>query len=223
VENEVIKTSPLSGIYRNHPVNIIEVSGWHIAGNFGDIEREQDNLKKGAVIVDWSHIGKISLSQGNASAAAEKVLKGSSKIEPLNSMADSKIAVLRLTINDYLILCQPNMEKNVLEKIDSKVTTVTDQSGSNGCLVLGGPRRDEVLERSTAVDLRRDRVVAGSVIQSSIHTINMTLYRTNNFDIIVHPRNLSESLYDALIDVGIGVGLVPAGIETIPVSFEKEK
>tara|TARA_Y100001947_G_scaffold92037_1_gene78533 strand:- start:386 stop:1057 length:672 start_codon:yes stop_codon:yes gene_type:complete len=223
VENEVIKTSPLSGIYRNHPVNIIEVSGWHIAGNFGDIEREQDNLKKGAVIVDWSHIGKISLSQGNASAAAEKVLKGSSKIEPLNSMADSKMAVLRLTKNDYLILCQPGMEKNVLEKIDPGLTTVTDQSGSNGCLVLGGPRRDEVLERSTAVDLRRDRVVAGSVIQSSIHTINMTLYRTNNFDIIVHPRNLSESLYDALIDVGIGVGLVPAGIETIPVSFEKEK
>ena len=219
----MIKTSPLSGIYRNHPVNIIEVSGWHIAGNFGDIEREQDNLKNGAVIVDWSHIGKISLSRGNASAASEKVLKGSSKIEPLNSMADSKMAVLRLTKNDYLILCQPDMEKNVLEKIDPELTTVTDQSGSNGCLVLGGPRRDEVLERSTAVDLRRDRVVAGSVIQSSVHTINMTLYRTNNFDIIVHPRNLSESLYDALIDVGIGVGLVPAGIETIPVSFEKEK
>ena len=219
----MIKTSPLSGIYRNHPVNIIEVSGWHIAGNFGDIEREQDNLKKGAVLVDWSHIGKISLSLGNASAASEKVLKGSSKIEPLNSMADSKMAVLRLTKNDYLILCQPDMEKNVLEKIDPELTTVTDQSGSNGCLVLGGPRRDEVLERSTAVDLRRDRVVAGSVIQSSVHTINMTLYRTNNFDIIVHTRNLTESLYDALIDVGIGVGLVPAGIETITVSFEKEK
>ena len=172
----MIKTSPLSGIYRNHPVNIIEVSGWHIAGNFGDTECEQENLKKGAVLVDWSHIGKISLSRGNASAAAEKALKGSSKIEPLSSIADSKMALLRLTNNDYLILCQPGMKINVLEKIDSKVTTVTDQSGSNGCLVLGGPRRDEVLERSTAVDLRRDRVVAGSVIQSSIHTINMTLY-----------------------------------------------
>ena len=219
----MIKTSPLSGIYLNHAVNIIEVSGWHIAGNFGDTERELENLKKGAVLVDWSHIGKISLSRGNASAAAEKALKGSSKIEPLNSIADSEIAVLRLTNNDYLILCNPGMEKNVLEKIDSKVTTVTNQSGANGCLVLGGPRRDEVLERSTAVDLRRDRVVAGSVIQSSIHTINMTLYRTKNLDIIVHPRNLTESLYDALMDVGIGVGLVPAGIETIPVSFEKEK
>ena len=219
----MIKTSPLSGIYRNHPVNMIEVSVWHIAGNFGDTEREQENLKKGAVLVDWSRIGKISLSRGKAAAAAEKALKGSSKIEPLNSIADSEIAVLRLTNNDYLILCNPGMEKNVLEKIDSKVTTVTNQSGANGCLVFGGPRRDEVLERSTAVDLRRDRVVAGSVIQSSIHTINMTLYRTNNLDIIVHPRNLTESLYDALMDVGIGVGLVPAGIETIPVSFEKDK
>ncbi len=219
----MIKTSPLSGIYRNHPVNMIEVSGWHIAKNFGDTEHELENLKKGAVLVDWSHIGKISLSRGNASAEAEKVLKGSSKIEPLNSISDSKIAVLRLTNNDYLILSHPGMENNVLEKIDSNLTTVTDQSGSNGCLVLGGPRRDEVLERSTAVDLRRDRVVSGSVIQSSIHTINMTLYRTNNLDIIVHPRNLTESLYDALMDVGIGVGLVPAGIETISVSFEKEK
>ena len=219
----MIKTSPLSGIYRNHPVNNVEVSGWHIAANFGDTEREQENLKKGAVLVDWSHIGKISLSRGDAPSAAEKALKGSSKIEPLNSIADSKMALLRLTNNDYLILCHTGMEKNVLDKIDSKITTVTDQSGSNGCLVVGGPRREEVLERSTAVDLRRDRVVAGSVIQSSIHTINMTLYRTNNFDIIVHPRNLTESLYDALMDVGIGVGLVPAGIETIPVSFEKEK
>ena len=217
------KISPLSGIYRNYPVNIIEVSGWQIAGNFGDAGKEQEYLKKGAVLVDWSHIGKISLSRGDAAAAAEKILKGSSKIEPLSSISDSKMAILRLTKNDYMILCQPGMEKILLEKIDSRSTTVTDQSGSNGCLVLGGPRRDEVLERSTAVDLRRDRVVAGDVIQSSIHTINMTLYRTNNFDIIVHPRNLTESLYDALIDVGIGVGLVPAGIDTIAVSFEKDK
>ena len=88
---------------------------------------------------------------------------------------------------------------------------------------MGGPRRDEVLQRSTAVDLRRDKVVAGSVLQSSIHTVGMTLYRTKNFDIMVHPRNLSESLYDALMDVGIGVGMVPGGIATVPVSFEKDK
>jgi len=219
----VIKTSPLSGIYRNHPVKLTEVSGWEIAKNFGNDERELIHLSQESVLVDWSHIGKISFSGGDAAKAAEQVFSGASEIEPLKSSSNQDMAVLCLTRNDYLILCQSGMETALLGKIDHKITTVTNQTGSQGCLVLGGPRRDEVLQRSTAMDLRRDRVVAGSVIQSSVHTVGMTLYRTKNFDIMVHPRNLSESLYDALIDVGIGVGLVPCGISTVPVSFEEGK
>ena len=219
----MIKTSPLSGIYRNHPVKLTEVSGWEIAKNFGNDERELIHLSQESVLVDWSHIGKISFSGGDAAKAAEQVFSGASEIEPLKSSSNQDMAVLCLTRNDYLILCQSGMETALLEKIDHKITTVTNQTGSQGCLVLGGPRRDEVLQRSTAMDLRRDRVVAGSVIQSSIHTVGMTLYRTKNFDIMVHPRNLSESLYDALMDVGIGVGLVPCGISTVQVSFEEGK
>lgn len=219
----MIKTSPLSGIYRNHPVKLTEVSGWEIAKNFGNDERELIHLSQESVLVDWSHIGKISFSGGDAAKAAEQVFSGASEIEPLKSSSNQDMAVLCLTRNDYLILCQSGMETALLEKIDHKITTVINQTGSQGCLVLGGPRRDEVLQRSTAMDLRRDRVVAGSVIQSSIHTVGMTLYRTKNFDIMVHPRNLSESLYDALMDVGIGVGLVPCGISTVPVSFEEGK
>ena len=219
----MIKTSPLSGIYRNHPVKLTEVSGWEIAENFGNNERESQHLNQECVLVDWSHIGKISLSGGDAPKAAEQVFSGSSKLKPLQSASNTDLVVLCLTRNDFLILCQSGMETALLDKIDQKITTVTDQTGSQGCLVLGGPRRDEVLQRSTAVDLRRDKVTAGSVLQSSIHTVGMTLYRTKNFDIMVHPRNLSESLYDALIDVGIGVGLVPGGISTIPVSFEEGK
>ena len=219
----MIKTSPLSGIYRNHPVKLTEVSGWEIAKNFGNDERELIHLSQESVLVDWSHIGKISFSGGDAAKAAEQVFSGASEIEPLKSSSNQDMAVLCLTRNDYLILCQSGMETALLGKIDHKITTVTNQTGSQGCLVLGGPRRDEVLQRSTAMDLRRDRVVAGSVIQSSIHTVGMTLYRTKNFDIMVHPRNLSESLYDALMDVGIGVGLIPCGISTVPVSFEEGK
>ena len=219
----MIKTSPLSGIYRNHPVKLTEDSGWQIAENFGNDERESQHLHNDSVLVDWSHIGKISLSGGDASKAAELIFKDASKLEPLKTLSNKDIAVLRLTGNDYLILCQPGMETELLKKIDPKITTVIDQTGSQGCIVLGGPRRDEVLQRSTAVDLRRDKVVAGSVLQSSIHTVGMTLYRTKNFDIMLHPRNLSEFLYDALMDVGIGIGLVPGGINTVPVSFEEGK
>jgi len=190
----VIKTSPLSGIYRNHPVTLTEVSGWEIAENFGNNERESKHLSQESILVDWSHIGKISLSRGDAAKAAEQVFPGASKLTPLQSASNKDMVVLRLTRNDYLILCQPGMEADLIKKIDPKTTTVIDQTGSQG-----------------------------SVLQSSIHTVGMTLYRTKNFDIMVHPRNLSESLYDALMDVGIGVGLVPGGISTVPVSFEEGK
>ena len=219
----MIKTSPLSGIYRKFPVELTEISGWQIAETFGDKKKELEHLSKDSVIVDWSHIGKISISQGNASIAAEEIFPGSSKIDPLHSLSNSEVVVMRLTKNDYLLLCKPGIEEDIISKIDHKITTVIDQTGAQACLVLGGPRRDEILQRSTAVDLRRDRVISGSVIQSSIHTINMTLYRTKNFEVIVHPRNLSESLFDALIDVGIGVGLIPSGISIVPVSFEESK
>ena len=219
----MIKTSPLSGIYRNHSVKLTEVSGWQIAEHFGDEERDNKHLLHDCVLVDWSHIGKISLSLGNAAKASKQVFPEASELEPLKTLSNPDTAVLRLTQNDYFILCEPGTETDLLKKLDSEITTIIDQTGSQGCLVLGGPRRNEVLERSTAIDLRRDRVPAGSVIQSSIHTINMTLYRTKNFEIIIHPRHLSESLYDALMDVGIGVGLVPAGIATVPVSFEEGK
>lgn len=219
----MIKTSPMSGIYRNYPVKLAEFFGWQIAENFGNEEKEFEHLNNACVLVDWSHIGKISLSQGDAPSVAENILPGTSKIKPLNSLSNSDMAVLRLTMNDYLILCQPGMEVDLLSKIDSNNTTVVNQTGSQGCLVLGGPRRDEVLQRSTAVDLRRDKVSSGSVLQSSIHTINMTFFRTMNFEIIIHPRNLSESLYNSIMDVGIGVGLIPSGISIVPVSFEERK
>ena len=162
----MIKTSPLSGIYRNHSVKLTEVSGWQIAEHFGDEERDKKNLLHDCVLVDWSHIGKISLSLGNAAKASKQVFPEASELEPLKTLSNPDTAVLRLTQNDYFILCESGTETGLLKKLDSEITTIIDQTGSQGCLVLGGPRRNEVLERSTAVDLRRDRVTAGTVIQS---------------------------------------------------------
>ncbi len=219
----LLKRSALSGVYRMNGAKTTTVAGWDIAESFGDASREQKQLAEGAVLVDWSHIGKLTLSRGDAAAVAEQAVAGASKAEVLGTVGSPDQVALRLTPNDYQLLCQPGQEQSLLEKLDPAKSTVTDSTGALACFALGGPRRDEVLERSTAVDLRRDKVGTGSVIQLTIHTIHCTLYRTETLEIITHARSLSESLYDGLMDVGVGVGLVPAGLATIPVSFEKEK
>lgn len=215
----LLKHSPLSGIYRQYPVHLTEQQGWQMADHFGKPDQEQRQLEQGAVLVDWSHLGKISVSGQLAAQTLERLWPGAGEIAPLTTIREGDRVALRLTANDYLLLTRPGMEMTWLNQIDPSVVTTINQTGAMGCFVLAGPRRDEVLERSTAMDLRRDRVVPGAVIQTTVHTIRCTLYRTSAWEIIVHPRSLSESLFVALMDVGMGVGLMPAGLTTLPVQF----
>ena len=46
----LIKNSPLSGIYRRHSANTVEVSGWLMADDFGNPEKEQKHLQEQCVI-----------------------------------------------------------------------------------------------------------------------------------------------------------------------------
>ena len=64
------KNSSLSGIYRRYSTEVTEIAGWRIAKHFGSPEKETKHLKNQCVLVDWSHLGKISLSRGNAADVA---------------------------------------------------------------------------------------------------------------------------------------------------------
>jgi heterotetrameric sarcosine oxidase gamma subunit len=136
---------------------------------------------------------------------------------PLTAAVDVAGAILRLTPNDWMVLLNPGETTDFLAEINSTAATVIDVTGALGCFALAGPNRMAVLERSTALNLRTDHAPPGSVRQTTIHTIRCTLYRRPELDLILHPRSFSESLFEALLDVGMGVGLLPTGLGTLPI------
>jgi glycine cleavage system aminomethyltransferase T len=216
----LIKHSPIAEIYQRHPVQITRIEGWEIAHHFGNPEQEMQQLKTGSVLADWSHIGKLSVSGTAAAAYVEQLFSGAGAIAPLTTHQTSDAAILRLTANDYLILCHAGAEADLLDRITHPKISVINQTGAMGCFVLAGIRRDDVLERSTAMNLRRDIITPGSVLQTTLHTIRCTFYRTPKWEVIIHPRNLSVSLFEALTDVGMRVGLRPTGVGVLPVLLE---
>ncbi len=217
------KISPLESAYQQNHAHFITTEGWSIPAHCGNQEKEKAQLETGSVLVDWSHIGKITLRGNDAQTAAEQVDSAASSLKPLQSCATDDVAMLRLTQDEFMILCQPEKEAAVLASAQAADTGVLSHGGGLGCLVLAGKRRDEVIECSSAMNLRRDIVPAGSVVQTTIHTIPCTIYRTFSMDILVHSRDFSESLFDALMDVGHGVGLIPSGIAILPVSFSSKQ
>jgi heterotetrameric sarcosine oxidase gamma subunit len=217
---ELTKSGPLTAIYRQRGIPLTDLAGWRIAEHFGDPESEKRNLQTGSLLADWSHIGKISLYGRGAAAEAVKMDARAAGLDPLRALGTRDTALLRLVEDEFLILCQAGMEDSVLRRFDEKNTVVLNETGALACFALGGKRRDEVLERSTAMDLRRDRVGIGSTVRTTVHTIPCTIFRTRDLDILVHPRDFSQSLFEGLLDVGQGVGLVPSGIASLPVLFD---
>jgi heterotetrameric sarcosine oxidase gamma subunit len=167
------------------------------------------------------HLGKWAISGPAAGQIAERWLPGAAAIAPLTSLGQSGLVGLRLSPQDYLLLSLSDhpLLATLRAAEQPPEAALVDQSGALGCFALAGPRRDEVLERSSAMDLRRDRTPPGTALQTTLHTIGCTLYRQAEFDLILPPRSLAEALFEALIDVGGSVGLRPAGIVTLPIEL----
>ena len=64
----LIKNSPLSGIYRRHSANTVEVSGWLMADDFGNPEKEQKHLQEQCVYEGVSLSDQIDEGQGRETA-----------------------------------------------------------------------------------------------------------------------------------------------------------
>jgi aminomethyltransferase len=215
----LVKRSPLAAHYRARNVAIGMIDGWEMALHCGDPAAEARALAEGSVLVDWSHIGKIQIRGRDAADQAERLWSGAGDLARLNAAGDERLAVLRLAQDEFLALCEAGRCGEHLARLEEGSSAICDCSGALGALLLAGARRDEVIERSAAMDLSARALAPGSVVQTTLHTIPCTVYRGPDWDLYLQTRDYTESLYDALMDVGRGVGLLAAGLACVPASL----
>jgi aminomethyltransferase len=217
-----VKRTPLSAGCRSANASLVEAVGWEVAEHFGDVDREIRERESGCVLVDWSHVGKISLRGPGAEREAAALTTPSPLPTPLRARAAGGIALLRLADDEFLILCHPGEEERLLPQLDESRTAVLVQTGGYGALLLAGRRRGEVLERSTAMPLAASTEGLGTVVQTSVHFVPCTILHTATWDLLIQPREYTESLHHALLDVGRAAGLVRAGVGCMPVAFGED-
>ncbi len=219
MSDTLVKSSPLCGVYSRLEAECTDVAGWRVARHFGDADAEARHLEDGALLVDWSPIGKVSVRGPGAAQEMEKLAPGAAALSPGQTLRAAGTAVLRLTGDEFFVLCMPGREAGVLDSLDPAQASVIDQTGGMGCLVLAGPRRDEVMERSCAMNLRRDRVGDYAAVQTTVHVVPVVLYRMPRGDALLSTRDYVEFLFDAFLDVGRGVGLRPGGLAALDIDF----
>ena len=98
-------------------------------------------------------------------------------------------------------------------------TATIDLTGGLGALYLGGARQEEVMERSSAMNLQATVLPPGAVVQTTVHLLPCTVFRLADGYLFLQGRDYTQSLFDAFMDIGKGVGLVAAGLDCVPVHW----
>jgi len=212
----LVKRTPLAARYRAHGAAVTDLDGWEVAVHFGNPDAEVRALAEGAVLVDWSHLGKLRIRGADAAEVAARLLPAAGALAVLRAAGDAALAVLRLVADEFLVLCPPERARELLEAGEGGRSAITDQSGALGALLLGGPQRAAIAERSSEMDLSPRGFRAGHVAQTAVHSVPCTVYRSAHWDLYLQTRDYTESLFAAFLDVGGALGLVPAGIGCMP-------
>ncbi len=223
MKTNLAKNSPLIGTYDKNQVQLKNYKGWMLPQVFKSLKEEKTSLSKGSVLADWSCIGKFHLRGKTAAKFADSFVAGASKIKIGTALVKENYCALRFLKDRFLILCPPEKEAATEEKLKKAqanyLAPYNNVTGAWGCLALAGVKKSLVLDRSAAMNLTEEKYPVGSVIQSSVHTITTTIYRTKKADILICDRAYTEALFDAFMDVGKRVGLVPTGLSVLPISF----
>lgn len=213
------KHTPLLGIYLKNKIQLVEYQGWKTVKIFRSLQDEKKQLTAGSVLADWSFLGKFHLRGKAAAKIVATIAKGADKMKIETALVQSDTCILRLLADRFLILCPPKKEDSIEKLLIQKKAPYNNVSGAWGCLALAGKKKEQVLSRSSAMNLSQENLQVGCVLQTSIHTITTTIYRTKEVDLLICDRAYLESLFDALIDVGKRVGMVPTGISVLPLSL----
>jgi len=155
------------------------------------------------------------VSGNKAKATLNKLFKGVTKIKIGESFQAKNTTILRLTENEYFILSDPEEEAGLLSRLEKTGLNCICRTGAMACFLLAGPGRFAVLERSSACNLEADEFLAEQVLQTTVHGIPVIIYRQKDMEVLLCYRDTAEFLFEALPDVGDGVVLVPAGLDTL--------
>ena len=219
MKTDLVKNSPLIGIYDKNKVQLKNYKGWMLPNIFKSLKDEKASLSKASVLADWSCIGKFHLRGKTAAKFADSLVAGASKVKIGTALVKADYCALKLLKDRFLILCGPDKEAATEEKLRKAKAPYNNVTGAWGCLALAGKEKSQVLDRSAAMNLTESKYLAGSVIQSSVHTITTTIYRSKKADLLICDRAYTEALFDAFMDVGKKVGMLPTGLSVLPISF----
>lgn len=232
---ETLKTTPLHDRHLTLGAKMMPFAGFDMPVQYAGILDEHRAVREAAGLFDVSHMGEVAVRGPEALAFVQHLVTNDvTKVEDGQAQytvmchasggAVDDLLVYRFAHDDLmLVINASNIEKDLahIARVHAEAgldCTITDLSDQTALLALQGPKAFEILSRvSEAVpqDLPFYRFVrpeAGAFLGCEAPIVSHTGYTGEpGVEIYCTPED-APRVWDALLDAGADVGLVPAGL-----------
>ena len=207
---------------------MVPFGGWDMPVEYAGVIAEHMAVRQAAGLFDVSHMGEFEIEGEGALAFLQRVTSNnaaklgdgqaqySALTLPSGAPVDDVILYKRGAGRYLMVVNAGNLQKDWkwLESQRGAGVALRDRSDDMALLALQGPRAQEILQGSTAIDLKRVAFYhfAEGEVAGAMALVARTGYTgEDGFEIFVAPDR-ALALWRRLIETGRAFGLVPAGL-----------
>jgi aminomethyltransferase len=225
-----LKKTPLHARHRASGARMVPFGGWDMPVEYSGISAEHIAVRERAGLFDVSHMGQIEIAGDNALDAVQRIsCNDASKLEPGQAQYSGlltpqgtfvdDILVYRLASKHFLLVVNASHIARDYAHIAAEIVpagdaVAVDASSRYALIAVQGPRAIDVLQALTAVDLAPIKYYWFT--HGEVASVRATISRTgytgeDGFEIFVPPQS-ADRVWQALIEAGQPVGLLPCGL-----------
>ncbi len=221
-----LRDTPLHGRHLEAGAKMADFGGWDMPIEYDGTVAEHSAVREAAGVFDVSHMGKVAVHGPGATAWLNTVLANdldriragqaqySMLLNESGGVIDDLIVYRWSDDGAYVIPNAANAAAvlDVLRAAVPEGITIDDQHETHGILAVQGPRSAEIL---AALGLPTDHDYM-AMEMATWHDAPVVVCRTgytgeHGYELIA-PNAVLGDLWDALLDAGEPLGLVPAGL-----------
>jgi aminomethyltransferase len=225
--------SPLHRIHLDAGASFTDFAGWQMPVRYSSDLAEHHAVRTAAGLFDLSHMAEIVVLGPEAADALDYALAGKISAVAIGQAKYSlllardggivdDLVVYRTGDDRFLVVANASnrdvVAKELLERCSPFECDVFDESDDIALIAVQGPKAYEILSQVPGVDvpgledLKYYRSTAGRFEREHELLVARTGYTgEDGFELYLAP-DVAPTLWEAIMDTGMGSGLVPAGL-----------
>lgn len=220
--NGPYRLTPMDNWHRQHHAQMVEVSGWRRAVDYGDPQAEVTAIQSSVGVCDTTPLAKIDV-QGRHSSRIVEVLGRIPEVgecaPAVGRHANGRSAyIARLTRDRFIIFESPEEGTQLYKRLTDAAAGdacvhVTDITSAYAVLRLAGPMSTELLKKLSSVPI--DSIATDCCIQGPLVGVRALLVRHDVGNVLSWllfvSRDFGEYVWECVLSAGREFGIRPFG------------